>query len=211
MVQQRGNGSGVTEFVSGTLVAKYAVAAVKIDAGFDLITEDDASGEAVSRILEFCQPMMYQIDATDGTEILANAQTQANYDGVGDNGSFVGGDGHADADVITLSNNATLTVTANVGGVVSEFIIDSTGANAIPVEGVALTQANTTGTGGNVTLTPGGNNITGGGGVIHLIMDAGQFDAASLQVQLRAIGVDTVNSKDFSSLTVTEGTSLVIS
>lgn len=305
MVQQRGNGAGAGEFVSGVLTAKYAVAAVNIDVGFDLSAEDDAAFEAVARVLEFCQPMMYQVDSTDGTEILANAHTEANYDGVGSNGSFTtsadhvptdlvtlsdstvitvdvidpatkvlidaqdetsytgaGALGtfstsadHADTDVITLSDGTLITVDANTTGSVTEFTVDNTGSDAgtapavaltfvsstgsgtaftltpgvdnvsgsvteftvdssgsaTPgVEGVALTFGSSDGPGTDFTLTPGGNNIVGGGGIIHLIMDAEQFDAASLQVQLRAIGTDNVNGQDFSGVSVTEGTSLVI-
>jgi len=211
MAQQKGNGAGVTEFASSNLIAKYNVKAIKIDAGFDLITEDDSTREAVERILQLTQPLMYQLVVEDGSQQLVDAQTQANYNGVGDNGSFSGGTGHANGDVITLSNDVDVTVTANVAGVVTAFTVDISGATDAPSEGVALTQASTDGDGVGFTLTPGGNNLAGGGGVIHAIVDGSQFDAGSLQNQIRAVGTDNVNGKNFSSATVVLGTGITVS
>ena len=306
MAQQKGNGGGLQEFVDGVLTSKYAVSAIVVDAGFDLDTEMDASKEAVERLLQLIQPMMYQIEATDGTEILVNAQDETSYTGVGDNGSFttsadhtatdlvtlsdgtvitvdalsvtdrvtitaqdetaytgagalgtfVGGTGHAASDIITMSDGSTITVDLVNTGVVTEFTVDSSTATAGTVSGVALTQTSTTGggvvftytpgvdnisgsvteftvasggsatpgvvavaltfassdgTGTAFTLTPGGTNIAGGGGIIYAVVDAGQLDAASLQVQIRAIGTDLENGKDFSSATVALGTSMVVS
>lgn len=48
-------------------------------------------------------------------------------------------------------------------------------------------------------------------GQIHCVVDGSQFDAASLEAQLQAIGTDNVNSYDFSGATVTLGTSIVVS
>ena len=48
-------------------------------------------------------------------------------------------------------------------------------------------------------------------GVIHAVVDGSQFDAASVQVQLRAIGTQVANSYDFSGATVTLGTAIVVS
>jgi hypothetical protein len=53
---------------------------------------------------------------------------------------------------------------------------------------------------------------TAADGKIHAIVDGSQFDAASLQKQLRGIGDDDgVNNYDFSGTTVTLGTGIVIS
>ena len=53
---------------------------------------------------------------------------------------------------------------------------------------------------------------TAADGEIHAIVDGSQFDAASLQKQLRGIGDDDgVNNYDFSGTTVTLGTGIVIS
>ena len=48
-------------------------------------------------------------------------------------------------------------------------------------------------------------------GQLHVVVDGSQFDAASLEDQLQAVGTDTVNGYDFSGATVTLGTSIVIS
>ncbi|MDA8897714.1 hypothetical protein N9I83_01645 [bacterium] len=113
MAQSKGNGAGVAEFVTGTLVNKANLVAILVDTGADLQTEDDATGEAVERAMQYIQPLMYVIP------------------------------------------------TANAGQ-------------------------------------------------IHAIVDGSQFDAASLQVQLRAIGTSAVNSYDFSGATVTLGTGLTV-
>jgi hypothetical protein len=214
MAQQKGNGAGVTEFASSNLISKANLKAIKIDAGFDLITEDDSTREAVERILQLAQPMMYQLVVEDGTQVLIDGQTQANYNGVGENGSFTGGTGHAIGDIITVGlalAMANITVTANANGVVTAFTVDSADAEDFPSEGVTLSQIATDGSGTNFTLTPGGNNLAGGGGILHAIVDGSQFDAGSLQNQLRAIGTDTVNGKNFSSATVIAGTNITVS
>ena len=51
---------------------------------------------------------------------------------------------------------------------------------------------------------------TANAGQIHAIVDGSQFDAASLQAQLQAIGTSAVNSYDFSGTTVTLGTGLTV-
>jgi hypothetical protein len=214
MAQQKGNGAGVTEFASSNLIVKDNLKAIKIDAGFDLITEDDSTREAVERILQLTQPLMYQLVVEDGSQQLVNAQTQANYNGVGDNGGFSGGTGHANGDVITVGVAnivANVTVTANAAGVVTTFTVDSSDAEDVPSEGDTLSQISTDGGGINFSLTVGGNNLVGGGGVIHAIVDGSQFDAGSLQNQIRAIGTDNVNGKNFSSATVVLGTGITVS
>tara|TARA_R110001606_G_scaffold6277_4_gene28140 strand:+ start:165 stop:533 length:369 start_codon:yes stop_codon:yes gene_type:complete len=114
MAQTKGNGAGVGEFVTGTLVSKANLLAILVDTGGDLQAEDDAYGEAVERALSIVQPLMYVIP---------------------------------------------------------------TAAN----------------------------------GQIHAIVDGSQFDAASVQKQLRGIGTQVANSYSFASATVTLGTGLVVS
>jgi hypothetical protein len=52
---------------------------------------------------------------------------------------------------------------------------------------------------------------TASAGQIHAIVDGSQFDAASVQKQLQAIGTQVANSYDFSGATVTLGTNIVVS
>jgi len=61
MAQTKGNGAGVAEFVTGTLVSKANLVALLVDTGADLRTEDDATGEAVERALSMIQPLMYVV------------------------------------------------------------------------------------------------------------------------------------------------------
>ena len=114
MAQTKGNGAGVAQFVTGTLVSNHNLKAILVDTGANLQTEDDATREAVERALQFIQPLMY--------------------------------------------------------------------------------------------LIPSASN-----GEIHAIVDGSQLDAASLQIQLRAIGTSAVNSYNFATATVTLGTGLTVS
>tara|TARA_Y200000002_G_C22316507_1_gene510760 strand:+ start:139 stop:483 length:345 start_codon:yes stop_codon:yes gene_type:complete len=61
MAQTKGNGAGVGEFVTGTLVSKANLVALLVDTGADLRTEDDATREAVERALSMIQPLMYVV------------------------------------------------------------------------------------------------------------------------------------------------------
>ena len=114
MAQSKGEGSGVAEFATGTLISRANLVAVLIDTGADLQAEDDAYGEAVERTLGIIQPLMYIIP-------------------------------------------------------------------------------------------------TAAAGKVHAIVDGSQFDAASAQVQLRAVGTQVANSYDFSGATVTLGTDIAVS
>lgn len=215
MAQQKGNGAGVAEFASGTLVYKSNLRAIKIDTGIDLSGEDDQTREAVERVLSLTQPLVYQVISEDGTQDVINGQTEANYDGTGSNGSFVGGDGaggtaHVALDVITLSDGTTVRVDAvDLDGDVTEFTITAVGG-ANSSEGATLTQAGSTGAGTDFSLTLGGDNVSGGGGVIHAVVDGSQVDSASLQAQLRAIGTDNVSGKVFTGATVVDAVTLTV-
>ena len=71
MAQTKGEGAGVGEFATGTLVSKANLVALKIDAGADLRTEDDATREAVERALQFIQPLAYEITDDSSGQIHA--------------------------------------------------------------------------------------------------------------------------------------------
>ena len=66
MAQSKGNGAGVAEFATGSLISKSNIKAILVDTGADLRSEDDASFEAVERALSFIQPLMYVLP-TDNT------------------------------------------------------------------------------------------------------------------------------------------------
>ena len=61
MAQSKGNGAGVGDFTTGTLIQKHSVACILVDTGADLRTEDDATREAVERALQMIQPLAYEI------------------------------------------------------------------------------------------------------------------------------------------------------
>jgi len=59
MPQSKGNGKGVAEFATGTLVSRHNLKAVVVDAGASLTAEDDNTREAVERVLSLVQPLAY--------------------------------------------------------------------------------------------------------------------------------------------------------
>lgn len=116
-----------------------------------------------------------QIFGTWGTPI--DAQTQADYDNSPTSeGVFVGGTGHAAADVITMSDGSLITADNETAGVVDQFTVDSsasTGADA----GDVLTQVSSTGSGVAFTLTPDTDNILLASGKLQF-RSGSTFDAA---------------------------------
>jgi hypothetical protein len=107
------------------------------------------------------------------TDNLIAGQTEADFDGVGANGTFVTSTGHAVDDVITFVSGATATVnTVDGPGNVLTFTIDktgdynddhgggvATGDDGTQVAATADNQASSTGGGTGFNLTPGVNNI----------------------------------------------------
>ena len=88
MAQSKGNGAGVGDFVTGSLIEKHNIKAILVDTGGDLRSEDDASRE---RALQFIQPLMYEIQnagnglifaVVDGSQFDA-AALQAQLRGIG--------------------------------------------------------------------------------------------------------------------------------
>ena len=131
--------------VSGSAVATYSIA----DAGDYLFA-----------------PPLSPVETE--TSILVDAQDETDYDGTGDNGSFVGGDGaggtaYSGADTITLNDGTVITVDSVDGnGDVVTFDITTPPTNSFP-SGTIRTQTSTSGTGTGFTLTPGDNNETAAG------------------------------------------------
>ncbi len=59
MPQSKGNGAGVAEFATGTLISRHNLKLIMVDTGANLQTEDDATREAVERALQIIQPLAY--------------------------------------------------------------------------------------------------------------------------------------------------------
>ena len=67
MAQSKGNGAGVAEFATGSLISKSNIKAILVDTGADLRSEDDATREAVERALQFIQPLaFFAVDDNSG-------------------------------------------------------------------------------------------------------------------------------------------------
>jgi hypothetical protein len=69
MPQQKGNGKGVAEFATGTLIAKNNLKLIMVDTGANLQTEDDAPSEAVERALQIIQPLVYWMPSNTSGQI----------------------------------------------------------------------------------------------------------------------------------------------
>jgi hypothetical protein len=102
----------------------------------------------------------FEVASGASLEGLIESQTEINYDGIGTNGTFVGGTGYAVSDTIILSDDSIVTVDAVSGGNVTQFTI-TTGSNESITQSVPLTQSSTSGTGTGFTVTPELSNVVG--------------------------------------------------
>ena len=97
--------------------------------------------------------------------VIVAGQDEDDYDGIGDNGTFVGGNGliatpYVPADTIKLNDGSVITVDAVDGnGDVTQFTITTSGVTSV-TPGIPLTQTSTSGVGVAFTLTPEANNVT---------------------------------------------------
>lgn len=69
MAQSKGNGAGVAEFATGTLVSKTNLKLIMVDTGASLTSEDDATREAVERALQIIQPLAYFLPSNTSGQI----------------------------------------------------------------------------------------------------------------------------------------------
>ena len=69
MPQSKGNGKGVAEFATGTLISRHNLKAVVVDAGASLTAEDDNTREAVERVLSLVQPLAYFLPSNTSGQI----------------------------------------------------------------------------------------------------------------------------------------------
>lgn len=69
MAQTKGNGKGVAEFATGTLIAKSNLKLIMVDTGASLTAEDDAPSEAVERALQIIQPLVYWLPSNTSGQI----------------------------------------------------------------------------------------------------------------------------------------------
>ena len=71
MAQTKGNGKGVAEFATGTLVSRHNLKFVLVDLGGSITSEDDAPREAVERALQIIQPLAYYMPTDTSGQIHA--------------------------------------------------------------------------------------------------------------------------------------------
>ena len=138
-----------------------------------------------------------------------SVQDETDYDGVGSNGVFVGGDGvggtaYVAADTITLSDGSLITVDVVDGdGDVTDFTVTTSGGTTVTA-GVTLTQSSTSGTGTAFTLTPELANITDFGNTGGTItIDAGISNSPSALPGSILLSTDGVPTCETFCVTVT--------
>lgn len=95
-------------------------------------------------------------------QLLIPEQTHDDYDNSPTTeGTFAGGTGHANGDVITLASGAAkVEVTSNAGGVVDGFVITDIDHTDLVDAGETLSQSATTGSGVSFSLTLDQDNIS---------------------------------------------------
>ncbi len=102
-------------------------------------------------------PNAFVVDTAGG---LNTTQTEADYDGLAGNGTFVDGSGYAALDTITLIDASVITVdSVDAEGRVTGFTVTSAGGTVQP--GEALVQDSTSGAGISFQLTPADVNTDG--------------------------------------------------
>lgn len=69
MPQSKGNGKGVAEFATGSLISKANLKLIMVDTGASLTSEDDAPSEAVERALQIIQPLVYWMPSNTSGQI----------------------------------------------------------------------------------------------------------------------------------------------
>lgn len=93
----------------------------------------------------------------DGATLILN-QTEADYNGAGNNGQFVGGTGYIVNEVITMDDECTITVDAVSGGIVTQFTITAIETGEDYIVPKRRLQDSSDGSGINFWLYIGDNN-----------------------------------------------------
>lgn len=163
-------------------------ATASVQAGSDLTTGQDETNYAVNRwaggddyavgeVITLSENSTVTVDAINGTAVVTvAAQTQVNYDGGVNNGTFAGGGSHAVTDQITLDDGTVITVDAVSSGVVTQFTVTSSSTISFTSTTPRL-QASTTGSGTGFSITPDTNNETSVGDVTQFTVASGGVDA----------------------------------
>jgi hypothetical protein len=97
-------------------------------------------------------------------------QTQANFDGLGTNGTFAGGSGYVNGEVITLSDGTVINNVIVSGGEVQTFDINTESLSA-HLKNDTLTQASSTGAGTGFSLTLGDANERGTAATFNMTIE----------------------------------------
>lgn len=116
------------------------------------------SGYPVSEVVTLAGGTGTSATVTVSAVKLIDAQDESDFDGVGNNGSFVGGADYQISDTITLSDGTVITVDSIDGGAVDEFTVANAASTNITTNGSTLTQTGTSGVGAGFTLTVGADN-----------------------------------------------------
>ena len=137
--------------VNGGGLVMQSAAPVLLGSGYaidELLTLDGTNATATTDAI-------VQVDTLS---TLATADSETNYDGAGDNGTFIAGTGYTALDVITLDDGTKVRVDTAPGGNITEFTITSTTTIGSDGNLATLFQLGTTvpaGVGAGFSLTQG--------------------------------------------------------
>ena len=130
------------------------------EVGLDI--QQDAYRSVIFNTVDPATGLRITAFALDNPQFLIDAQDETLWnDTPSGEGTFVGGTGHANTDVITMSNGVTVTVDLQAAGVVTEFTIGSPAGVTEATRLANLVQISSTGSGIDFVLTPDTDNLEG--------------------------------------------------
>lgn len=150
----------------------------------EVITLNDTPGSTIT------------VDAITTTGYVTTAnQTHVNYDdavpSTTENGSFTGGTGYTNGDVITLNDGTVITVNNVTAGVVDQFTVTQSGTSSAAADATRVQTSVLPLGGTGFTLTPDGNNEIAVGQVVQFSVTTNGGADFFLQYGLQQEGATT--------------------
>lgn len=150
-----------------------------------LVEGVNSSVQLVCKLVAKLEPALGEMSVSvfsdkKGLVTAKSGQDETDYDGAGDNGSFVGGLGHANGDILTLSNGASITVDAISSGLQvinaqDETAFDNAGGNGTFAAGTGYSVADVITLSNNTEITV---DAVSGDTLITLNQSETEFDNA---------------------------------
>lgn len=159
-----GNGAVLTPIVTGTTITGFIITSGGGGTLQSATMAANGSGYSLNDTLTLVGGTGTAATATVSSVGVVDAQTEADYDGAGSNGTFVGGDGvggtaHVALDILTMSDGSTITVDSVDGnGDIVTFTVLTPSTAGLTTENATITQTASTGTGTAFAMTLGDAN-----------------------------------------------------